>query len=1100
MRVIALFARFKSLLVMAGTTALLLVVCAAIAAAVELNDEPQESAPVELISNGGFESAAGTWPDGFGQWIAQGQPELAIDEDIVHTGRRSIRIKGDGQSRASLNRSVSVEGGRAYTLSVWHRADRTQLPSSTIMRVMAFKTDGHAEEDKVPWRMDWVHDPSESGYALSGNNFHVSPLEWERDGGWQPLTVTFTLPDDVIRLDIQLFNWLGHGTVWYDDLSLVMLSPEATKPVKAEAKGDEIDIQELLKKEHPRLLATEADFLRIRELMATDRQVFQWYAVVKTRAEGILRESVSTYEIPDGLRLLETSRRVLDRIEALAMTYRLDGDTRYAERAWAEVEAAGNFPDWNPRHFLDTAEMTRAFAIAYDWLYDVWTDEQRAFLREAIISKGLEPALASYRGTAPNEWGWWVRSNHNWNFVVNGGIAMGALAIADEAPEIAEEVLNGGLASLQHAIGRFAPDGGWDEGVGYWHYSVRYLIPYLAALETALGTDFGLAETPGIAESGTFPIYLTGPTNFNFNFADSGKGAVRAPELLWLAHRFDRPEYVWWHRRMAAGSGGVGDLLWHRETPGAQAFDPSELALDRHFRAVEVAAFRSDWEDSDALFVAFKAGDNRANHSNLDLGTFVLDALGVRWAEELGADDYNLPGYFGGERWNYYRNRPEGQNTLVINPGAAPSQNPTANARIVHHVSKPEEALAIADLTPAYVGRASSVRRGIALFDERRQVLVQDEVTADEPMELWWFMHTMANIELLGDGASAVLRQGNKRLMAHILSPAGASFTVMPAKPLPTSPNPAGQNPNNGIQKLAVHLEDVTDVRLAVQFVPLEGNRFALLSPRVLPLDEWERAGSDEVLWPATPRMTLEIPALSKGQSVQGDLAIDLEVDGAEGIAVESVQIRFDGELIYSAGGFPEGLAVDTLALEDGTYTLEVQIAFVGGGRATHEMQVRVDNWWQLDDPFDPPIVSGFFGTIDRTKTSETSPGWTYATGRPDEFFGDDSRRAVTTESTEYLVWEAPRLQSVELVVYAPVQDLDETLIVEASPDGTSWHELATQVEARPHPSLERFQLHVRGRVPQDLDARWLRVTLQPGGIDVRQVELGKATLVGLNE
>ena len=72
---------------------------------------------------------------------------------------------------------------------------------------------------------------------------------------------------------------------------------------------------------------------------------------------------------------------MLHRVYTLALLYRLDGDQRYAERAWQELEAAAQFQDWNPRHFLDTAEMTHAFAIGYDWLYDVWTPEQRATLR-----------------------------------------------------------------------------------------------------------------------------------------------------------------------------------------------------------------------------------------------------------------------------------------------------------------------------------------------------------------------------------------------------------------------------------------------------------------------------------------------------------------------------------------------------------------------------------------------------------------------------------------------------------------------------------------------------------------------------------------------
>ena len=97
--------------------------------------------------------------------------------------------------------------------------------------------------------------------------------------------------------------------------------------------------------------------------------------------------------------------------------------------------------------------------------------------------------------------------------------------------------------------------------------------------------------------------------------------------------------------------------------------------LDKLFRGIDVAFFRSAGNDKDAFFVGFKGGDNKANHSHLDLGTFVLDALGQRWALDLGSDDYNLPGYFGKQRWNYYRLRTEGHNTLTIE---GENQNPEA--------------------------------------------------------------------------------------------------------------------------------------------------------------------------------------------------------------------------------------------------------------------------------------------------------------------------------------------------------------------------------------------------------------------------------------
>jgi hypothetical protein len=620
-------------------------------------------------------------------------------------------------------------------------------------------------------------------------------------------------------------------------LLFALVAAAAASPERGKGVGRNIPPSEAilarLHGEHPRLLATAADFARVKRQVAEEPLLGRWHKALQERAERLLAEPPSRYEIPDGLRLLSTSRRVLDRVSTLALLYRLDGDRRYPERAWKELQTAAAFPDWNPRHFLDTAEMSHAFAIGYDWLYDVWTAEQRATLRAALIEKGLKPALSSYRGEAP--YGWWVKSQHNWNQVCNGGIGTGALAIGDEVPEIAGEILRAGIKSLRLPMARFAPDGAWDEGPGYWNYATSYNTIFLAALQTALGTDFGLSRIPGFSETGFFPLYLTGPLGRTFNYADGSDGTIRAPQMFWLAREYNHPVYAWCQRQVA--SPAALDLLWfdaRGKGPGAEG-----LPLDRHFRGVEVATFRSAWEDRDALFVGFKGGDNKANHSNLDLGSFVLDALGIRWAVDLGADNYNLPGYFGSQRWSYYRMRAEGHNTLVLNPGDGPDQDPAAGARITRFHTTGERAFAIADLTPAYARHARRVRRGVALLD-RRQVLIQDEVEAEKPAEVWWFLHTPAEAEVSESGSEATLKQGNARLWARILSPKGATFTVREVRPLPTSPHPEKQASNDGIRKLAIQQAGSADLRLAVLFVPLRaGEPQPSRLPEVVPLSEW---------------------------------------------------------------------------------------------------------------------------------------------------------------------------------------------------------------------------------------------------------------------
>jgi len=177
-------------------------------------------------------------------------------------------------------------------------------------------------------------------------------------------------------------------------------------------------------------------------LIRKDKNYEQIYNKIREKAEKILAEPVSKYEIPHGLRLLSFSRRVLNSAYILSFIYRMEKDKKYLSRLWEEIYSAANFPDWNPRHFLDTAEMAHAFAIAYDWCYHYWEEKQRKIISEALLSKALKVALDCYQGKTP--YGWWIKSRYNWNQVCNGGIGMASISLLDEYPEICSTILGSG--------------------------------------------------------------------------------------------------------------------------------------------------------------------------------------------------------------------------------------------------------------------------------------------------------------------------------------------------------------------------------------------------------------------------------------------------------------------------------------------------------------------------------------------------------------------------------------------------------------------------------------------------------------------------------
>jgi len=594
----------------------------------------------------------------------------------------------------------------------------------------------------------------------------------------------------------------------------VVVASQVSAAERPFAAPEPDEVLRTLRPTHPRLILDADALRRVKELIRTDEMAGRLFERVKSDAENILTQPPSKYKIPDGKRLLSVSRRVKERIRTMGLVYMIERDTRYRDRIWDELEAAAGFKDWNPSHFLDTAEMTHAFGIAYDWLYDQWTEKQRRVIREAIETYGLRPAMKVYRSGKG-----WPKNVNNWNQVCNGGIGIGALAIADEKPDLAAEILSEAIHSLPRAMRHYAPDGGGTEGVTYWDYGSRYNILFLSALETALGTDFGLSGVEGFELSGTYQMYMSGADRLSFNFADCSLRRMGTAQHFWMGRKFNRPEFSWFRHtalRDSADRGGALDLMWY-DTAGRD-FDATSLPLDKYFRGAESVSMRSSWNDPNALVLGIQAGDtsNLGGHRHLDLGTFILEAQGQRWAIDSGVEHETYMRHIhGNPKWAYYRVRAEGHNTLVINPDDGPDQNPKAIATIIDFESTPDGATAVVDLTDAYDGRARHVVRTFSMID-RARVTVTDEVKAGKPADLWWFMHTEAEVDIDADGKRAVLRKGGKEFSARIVEPREARFSVMKAKPMAGSPDPKPQEDNRGRRKLVIHLAEVTDLKLSV--------------------------------------------------------------------------------------------------------------------------------------------------------------------------------------------------------------------------------------------------------------------------------------------
>lgn len=573
----------------------------------------------------------------------------------------------------------------------------------------------------------------------------------------------------------------------------------------------------------PRVIASQDDLNRAAQYSVDDPVARAWAADLRAAADELVGRTPTSYQRVSGrLQFFAFKNRIL----ALGLAYRLTPDPRYAQQAQRELLAAARYQDWNPSHYLDTAEMTASSALGYDWFYDALTPRARDIVRNAIVRKGLRTSRCFYReGRGP------VTRADNWGVVTNAGLAMGAVAVADTNPEIAAAVLGHATRHIRPAIGRFAADGSYPEGLAYWRYATEHAVKLLATLEASFGEDLGIGAIGGFWQTGSFALHGIGPKRSVANFGNATERLGAAPQLYWLARRFNRPVDAWLARRMQRQNRSPLHLLWYSpetQTPGMAGVEPSTVS------DVGTAFLRGRWRRARVGYAAVKGGSNHATHAHPELGSFLFDVKGKRWALDLGRDSFNLPGYFNTkQRKQYYRLSTKGQNTLTINGREQPR---TAAASVRHFAVEPGRSEVVLGLAGAYQA-AKRVQRGVALLN-RRSLLVQDEVAAPASVTVVWSMHTRADIAISEDGRSARLSLGGEHLTARILAPgwSSARFRVASAEQSPP------QAPNTGVQRLHIRVKTaepaagkLSRLRLAV----LLSSGAIEEPPPVVPLRAW---------------------------------------------------------------------------------------------------------------------------------------------------------------------------------------------------------------------------------------------------------------------
>ena len=529
---------------------------------------------------------------------------------------------------------------------------------------------------------------------------------------------------------------------------------------------------------HPRLLLKSGDITAMKEFCKRSENAQYVHDMIVNEATRFLSTTPSTRKL-EGRRLLQVSSEVLKRVFYLSYSYLMTDDVRYAQRAEQEMLAACKFENWNPSHFLDVSEMTMALAIGYDWLYRYLPVHSRSIIGTAIYEMGL---LASEN---PKH-AWFFTADHNWNQVCNAGMVYGALATMERAPEYCKALINKCLESNPLAQKCYEPDGGYPEGAGYWDYGTSFEVMLVAALQSALGTDAGIAAQESFMRTASYMTYMATPSGKSYNFADSGSAISCTSSKYWFARQLNDASIVAVDELFIKNKKVLNVRLLPTYMIFGSALDFSKSQLPRstwvNHGETPVFVYRSGWESSDDTYFAIKGGRASTGHAHMDAGSFIYEKDGVRWAIDLGSHNYHVLEEAGLDhgntkqesvRWQIFRTGPESHNILSF---SGKLHNVKGMAEIVETFDTPRSKGAVIDLSATFEGQAQKVTRRAELDKNDNLKITDHIVCGDNPEIVEWRMATNAEAQIVApntimltqDGKTMYLKIKNKNAEAKI--------------------------------------------------------------------------------------------------------------------------------------------------------------------------------------------------------------------------------------------------------------------------------------------------------------------------------------------
>ncbi len=489
---------------------------------------------------------------------------------------------------------------------------------------------------------------------------------------------------------------------------------------------------------------------------------------------------------------VSAARTAQGRIMDLLIAHHIDHNHAYRNRAMEELKTLVSWSKWtdpcygNEAVDLCTAEAGVAATVGLDWLWEDLTEADRIRILHALRNRVIVP----YR-QAVTKGAWWYNCYHHWNAVMNASCGLTALMLGDEEHAAHDAYLKAraGLKPFFDALGR---EGGWDEGLGYWGYAMRYVL-LLGEAATRTLDDQSLFHYRGMDATGLFPVYFT-PNGHVASFGDLPVVPAYGAFYL-LVKRFGQKDVCWWldkhslhHDVTNSGLSAAGLSLLFRPVDADVVASP-ELQSLKVFHQIGWAAMADNWPHPQ-FYVAAKAGDMSANHGQRDMNSIQVQFNGEMLLTDPGSAPYNNE-YVSGDRSQFYEVQARSHNTILVGER---DHAIDAQGTIIEAQSAKTFRWLACDAGSACGTSVHFIRHLVMVVNETTQaasmLVVLDEIHDPLPEQVDAMWHSPGRIELSPDTLSGRLVGRESQLHFAVAS-------TSPARAYPESRSVAGPRPDN---------------------------------------------------------------------------------------------------------------------------------------------------------------------------------------------------------------------------------------------------------------------------------------------------------------